>query len=209
MHTTASGSGGPSGCATGIPATTGVVSGSCAGYAKPSWQSIVGVPSDGVRDIPDVSLFAANGVWGHYYIFCDSDTANGGTACTGAPSAWSGAGGTSFASPIWAGFQALINQKTGARQGNPNPTYYSLAGTEIRPSGSSTCNSALGNGVASSCIFYDVTQGDIDVNCTGSNNCYRPSGTYGVLSTSNGDFKIFSVDSQYKVTEPKEKAAGE
>ncbi len=188
MHTTASGSGGPSGCATGSPATTGVVSGSCAGYAKPSWQSIVGVPSDGVRDIPDVSLFAANGVWGHYYIFCDSDTANGGTACTGAPSAWSGAGGTSFASPIWAGFQALINQKTGSRQGNPNPTYYSLAATEYGPSGSSTCNSTLGNGVASSCIFYDVTQGDIDVNCTGSNNCYRPSGTYGVLSTSNSAY---------------------
>ncbi len=188
MHTTASGSGGPSGCATGSPGTTGVVSGSCVGYAKPSWQSIVGNPSDGVRDIPDVSLFAANGVWGHYYVFCDSDKANGGAACTGAPSAWSGAGGTSFASPIWAGFQALINQKTGERQGNPNPTYYSLAASEYGSSGSSTCNSTLGNGVASSCIFYDVTQGDMDVNCTGSYNCYRPSGTYGVLSTSNSAY---------------------
>jgi hypothetical protein len=29
-----------------------------------------------------------------------------------------------------------------------------------------------------------VTQGDIDVNCTGKNNCYLPSGTNGVLSTS-------------------------
>ncbi len=185
LHTTASGSGGPSGCATGSPSTNGVVSGSCAGYAKPSWQSIVGNPADGVRDIPDVSLFAANGIWGHYYVFCDSDPANGGTPCTGAPSGWSGAGGTSFASPIWAGFQALINQKTGERQGNPNPTYYSLAATEYGASGSSSCNSALGNEVASSCIFYDVTQGDMDVNCTGSNNCYRPSGTYGVLSISD------------------------
>ena len=26
-------------------------------------------------------------------------------------SSWSGGGGTSFASPIWAGFQALVNQK--------------------------------------------------------------------------------------------------
>ena len=25
---------------------------------------------DSVRDLPDVSLFAANGVWGHYYAFC-------------------------------------------------------------------------------------------------------------------------------------------
>ena len=188
LHTTASGSGGPSGCGTGNPSINGVVSGSCAGYAKPGWQAIVGNPGDGVRDIPDVSLFAANGIWGHYYVFCDSDTANGGAPCTGAPSSWSGAGGTSFASPIWAGFQALINQKTGERQGNPNPTYYSLAGTEYGSSGSSTCNSALGNEVGSSCIFYDVTQGDMDVNCTGSNNCYRPSGTYGVLSTSDGSY---------------------
>ena len=54
---------------------------------------------------------------GHYYVFCWSDTANGGAACTGAPSSWSGAGGTSFASPIMAGIQALVNQKTGKRQG--------------------------------------------------------------------------------------------
>ena len=32
---------------------------------------------DSVRDIPDVSLFAANGVWGHYYVFCFPDTASG------------------------------------------------------------------------------------------------------------------------------------
>jgi subtilase family serine protease len=51
--TTASGSGGPSGCAIGAPDTGGVVSGTCAGYAKPSWQSgFTGNPSDGVRDIP-------------------------------------------------------------------------------------------------------------------------------------------------------------
>ena len=29
---------------------------------------MLGNPSDGVRDIPDVSLFAANGVWGHFYV---------------------------------------------------------------------------------------------------------------------------------------------
>ncbi len=32
------GSGGPSGCATGRPSTSGVVSGSCQGYPKPAWQ---------------------------------------------------------------------------------------------------------------------------------------------------------------------------
>jgi subtilase family serine protease len=190
LQTTASGSGGPSGCATGAATTTGVVSGTCAGYAKPSWQSLFGVPADSVRDIPDVSLFAANGVWGHAYVFCFSDPGanRGGAPCAGAPSGWSLAGGTSFASPIWAGFQALINQKAGGPQGNPNPEYYKLAKTEYGASGSTTCNSKLGNTVGSSCIFYDVTQGDMDVNCTGANSCYLPSGTYGVLSTSTSDY---------------------
>lgn len=191
FRTTGSGSGGPSGCASGNPTTSGVVSGTCAGWAKPSWQVLVGVPNDGVRDLPDVSLFSSNGFWGHYFVFCYSDPAsgNGGAPCTGAPSGWSGAGGTSFASPIIAGFQALINQKTGSRQGNPNPTYYSLAAAEYGPSGDASCNSTLGNGVSSACIFYDVKQGDMDVNCTGTHNCYIPSGTFGVLSTSNSAYQ--------------------
>ncbi len=185
--TTASGSGGPSGCATGRPSTNGVVSGTCKGYAKPSWQSLVGVLSDGVRDLPDLSLFAANGVWGHYYVFCYTDTAGGGAACTGAPSGWAGAGGTSFSSPILAGIQALVTQKWG-RQGNPNPIYYKIAAAEYGASGSAACNSSNGNAVGSSCVFYDVTQGDMDINCTGSHNCYLPSGRNGVLSTSNTSY---------------------
>lgn len=181
------GSGGPSGCATGAPSVSGVVGGTCAGYAKPAWQSIVGNPHDGVRDLPDVSLFASNGPWGHSYVVCDSDSSVGGCV--------TGFGGTSFAAPIMAGIQALINQHVGSRQGNPNPTYYSLAATEYGSSGSSACNSTSGNAVSSSCIFYDVTLGDNDVPCTGSNDCYTPSGTYGVLSTSDSAF-----DPAYKAT---------
>jgi subtilase family serine protease len=186
----AAGSGGPSGCATGTPSSSGVVGGSCAGYSKPSWQSILGNPNDGVRDVPDVALFAADGVWNHYYVVCYSDPAPGdfGAPCSGAPSSWAGFGGTSFASPIMAGIQSLINQKTGSPQGNPNPTYYALANAEYGAGGAASCNSTLGNGAASSCIFYDVTQGDIDVPCSGSNNCFQPSGKTGVLSTSNSKF---------------------
>ncbi|GAA3759492.1 S53 family peptidase [Terriglobus aquaticus] len=188
--TTGSGSGGPSGCATGKASTTGVVSGTCKGTAKPSFQTgLLGVPSDGVRDIPDVSLFAANGVWGHYYVYCYTDTANGGTSCSGAPSTWSGAGGTSFASPIMAAMQALVNQKTGSAWGNPNPTYYNLARAEYGSTGNSNCNSTNGASGTSGCTFYDVKQGDIDVNCTGTHNCYRPSGTNGVLSTSTTSYQ--------------------
>jgi subtilase family serine protease len=183
------GSGGPSKCATGAPATSGVVGGTCKGYAKPSWQAgALGNPRDGARDIPDVSLFAANGLWGHYYIFCDSDTSTGGTPCTGAPDTWLGGGGTSFSSPIMAGIMALVNQVNGSRQGNPNPALYKLAAAEYGKSGNAACSSTLGNGAASSCVFYDVTQGDMDSDCTGTHNCYRPSGTYGVLSTSDTSY---------------------
>ena len=187
--TTASGSGGPSGCATGKASTTGVVSGTCKGYAKPTWQTgIVGNTADGVRDIPDVALFAANGVWGHYYVFCDSDVNDQGAACTGAPSGWSGAGGTSFASPIMASIQALVNEKTGSKQGNVAPTLYALAKTEYGASGSTICNSSATGGAASTCLFYDTTLGDMDVNCTGTHNCYLDAGKNGVLSTSTTSY---------------------
>ena len=182
--TTASGSGGPSGCATGGPTITDVVSGTCKGYAKPSWQSVFGNAKDNKRDLPDVSLFAANGVWGHFYIFCDSDSSNN-ESCSGAPDGWSGAGGTSFASPIMAAIQALVNQKQGARQGNPNPTLYALANSEYGSAGNPSCNSAKGKTTATSCIFHDVALGDMDVNCTGSHDCYLPSGTNGVLSVAS------------------------
>jgi subtilase family serine protease len=192
---TSAGSGGPSGCSTGQAAQPGIVGGTCAGAPKPSWQSLVGVPSDGVRDLPDVSLFAANGVWTHYFPFCITDPSYGYT-CSGTPDTWAGGGGTSFASPIMAGIQALVNQKTGERQGNPNPTYYKLAGSEYGASGDSSCDSTLGKTASSSCTFYDVTLGDIDLPCQGY-NCYWPNAaestpvdpTVGVLSTSNNGYQ--------------------
>src|SRR6266478_1431555 len=180
LQTTVAGGGGPSQCATGAPSTAGVVGGSCAGWPKPSWQTVLGNPHDGVRDTPDVSLLAADGLWSHYYVVCWSDTAHGGAACGSDPSTWFGAGGTSFASPIMAGIQALINQKAGGPQGNPAPMYYQLAAAEYGSSGNSSCNSSLGNGVSSNCVFYDVTSGDMDVDCVGP-NCYLADGSVGVL----------------------------
>ncbi len=180
------GSGGPSGCALGDSTVDGVLGGTCAGYPKPSWQRLVGVPRDGVRDIPDVSLFASNGIWSHYYLFCYSDAANGGVPCN---QGLFGAGGTSFAAPIMAGFQALVNQRTGTIWGNPNPVLYSIARSEYGASGSASCNSSLGTGTSPACTFYDVTLGDIDIVCAaGSPNCYAPSGANGVLSTSTTSY---------------------
>jgi subtilase family serine protease len=190
------GSGGPSGCATGNPSSSGKVGGTCAGYAKPSYQAgLVGNPADGVRDIPDVALFASNGFWDAYYVVCwsnpdTSTVVGGGFVCTGAPSSWAGFGGTSVSSPIMAAIQALVNQKTGSRWGNPNTTYYALAKTEYGAIGSAGCNSTTVSKVANPCLFYDVTQGDNDAVCrkrgTTATNCYLVgTNTYGVLSTSN------------------------
>jgi subtilase family serine protease len=193
------GSGGPSGCATGVPSTRSVVSGTCAGYAKPSWQTgLVGNPSDGVRDIPDVALFASNGILGAVYPVCwsnpsTSDTGNtGGFSCTGDPSTWAGYGGTSISSPIMASIQALVNQKTGQRWGNPNTVYYSMAATEYGATGSAACNSSTVNKTGpNSCVFYDITQGDLEGVCksttskgvTTVRDCYITTGSIGVSST--------------------------
>jgi subtilase family serine protease len=150
------GSGGPSACASGAPAENLVVGGSCQGYAKPAWQTgVPGIPGDGVRDIPDVSLFASNGLWGHWYVTCFSDPLNFGAPCVGAPVNWAGAGGTSFAAPLLAGIQALVNQKMGGAQGNPNPVYYKLAASSVASS-----------------VFHSITTGDIAVNCSGDTNCF-------------------------------------
>jgi hypothetical protein len=212
FRTTGGGSGGPSGCATGTASTSGVVSGTCKGLAKPTFQStyfgvIPGITNDAVRDIPDVSLFAANGIWGHLLPACFSNTRSAyggdscgtianptrpipaGSTCATVSACWWIGGGTSFSSPIMAGIQALVNQFKNAPSGNPNPRYYALAAgggaVNSGPYGSSVanCNAVLGNAMSSGCIFHDVTLGDMDVNCTGTNNCYIPSSTIGVLNT--------------------------
>jgi hypothetical protein len=167
LLTTGSGSGGPSNCATGAPTRPGLLhsGGTCAGYAKPSWQSVLGNPSDGVRDIPDVSLMAANGVWNHFYFICMSNPAEisegDASSCSNPVQDWPGFGGTSVSSPIWAGIQALVNQKTGERWGNANTVYYAIANAEYGVSGNASCNSSLGNATGAGCVFHDVTQGSI------------------------------------------------
>jgi hypothetical protein len=76
------------------------------------------------------------------------------------------AGGTSISGPAFAGIQALVNQKTQARQGNANYVYYKLAAEQP----TAACNSSTGP--ASSCTFNDVTSGSNAVPCApGSANC--------------------------------------
>src|SRR5215472_16063036 len=58
------GGGGASSC------STGSINACVKGYPKPTWQSGSGVPADGVRDLPDVSLFAAIGANLSAYPIC-------------------------------------------------------------------------------------------------------------------------------------------
>jgi hypothetical protein len=65
-----------------------------------------------------------------------------------------------------AGIQALIDQKNG-RQGDANYVYYALAASQFTKQGTKVCNASQTNGKlpAASCIFNDVTRGDMDIPC--------------------------------------------
>lgn len=166
------GSGGVSSCT----APTGTTIASCAGgYTKPEWQAAPGVPSDGMRDLPDVSLFASSGFFDSFYIMCEADITND-TPCSS--STFAGVGGTSVSSPAFAGLLALVNQQTGERQGNANYVLYGLAAKQS----SANCNSTTGP--ASTCVFNDITSGTIAMPCVGgSPNCTpsNPGDKLGIL----------------------------
>ena len=173
------GSGGVSGCTTPSGSTPASCSG---GYPKPSWQTGVGVPTGGMRNLPDVSLFAANGVLGSAYLVCDSAQSPDGTCSfnNSADVLALSVGGTSVSSPAMASVMALVNQKMGSPQGNPNSVFYRLAALDIL----SNCNAGtVGNG--SNCIFYDITTGTNAMACsTGTRNCTTATSgdTSGVLT---------------------------
>ena len=153
------GSGGPSNCATGVDASDGTYASCTAGYPKPAWQSGTGVPNDGVRDLPDVSLYAAAGENDSFYPIC---AAPGDCVVSNGDLTIGIVGGTSASSPAMAGIVALINQKYGP-QGQANFILYPLAAQH--PS-----------------AFHDVTVGSNIVPCqSGTPNC--------TLSTANDNTK--------------------
>jgi pseudomonalisin len=80
-------------------------------YPKPSWQSGTGVPADGKRDVPDVSLTAAG--HGGYLIYQNGELFV--------------VGGTSAAAPSFAGIMALVVQNETSKVGNANTIFYPLA----------------------------------------------------------------------------------
>jgi large repetitive protein len=132
-------------------------------YAKPGWQvtSIPGVPNDGHRDIPDVSLAAAATHDG--YLFCFEGSCQTTSDSNGQPVLLNASvvGGTSAGAPSFAAIMAIVDQQTNQRQGLVNYALYPLAAAE----NFANCNSSsrTNPGVSSSCIFNDTTTGNNSV----------------------------------------------
>ena len=101
-------------------------------WNRPAWQTGAGVPSGAARLIPDVSLTAA----GHDGYVIEQE----GSLYL--------VGGTSAATPSFAGLMAIVNQYTHTANGNPASKFYALASSV--PS-----------------VFHDVTAGSNAVPCKG------------------------------------------
>lgn len=104
---------------TGMYQAASTGGGASAYIAKPSWQTGTGVPQDGKRDVPDISL---NSATHDGYLACLAYA--GGDCSQGRFEVF---GGTSAAAPGMAGIVALMNTATGTSAGNLNPILYRLA----------------------------------------------------------------------------------
>ncbi|MGI4828382.1 MAG: Ig-like domain repeat protein [Janthinobacterium lividum] len=137
------GGGAPSACGV-VNQYSGTFTQCVSGWPKPAWQSAVGVPQDGVRDTPDVSLFAGDGQNLSAYAICQftqdciPDVSGNFSANL--------VGGTSAAAPVMAAMMALVDQKYG-RQGQPAPVLYTLART-------------------APAVFHDIRLGGNQIPCT-------------------------------------------
>jgi subtilase family serine protease len=107
-------------------------------FSKPAWQLSAGVPSDGLRDVPDIALNA----WGGHdgYLIFSSQNETSSTLFI--------AGGTSCGAPSMAGIAALVAQHQNGRVGNFNPVLYALSNQQ-----------ALGGAA----VFHTITSGNNSV----------------------------------------------
>jgi len=161
-----------------ITETGGVITGGGGGasviFPTPSWQT--GLVPGGGRGVPDVSLNASNFHDG--YLMCHEGWCTNGYR--NAATYFDVVGGTSAGAPTFAGIVAMINQQTHSRQGNINPTLYSLAARSSSP-------------------FHDITVGDNKVPCqTGTPNCTTGTMGYSALPGYDLATGLGSVDA-YKL----------
>ncbi len=150
-------------------------------YAKPWWQAGPGVPNDQARDVPDVSL-AASGQHDAYVIYVRGQLM--------------AVGGTSAASPSFAGIVSILNQYLAAKGsiskpglGNINPNLYSLA------------QNTTG-------LFHDIVSGNNIVPCVaGSKGCVNgflgyTAGPGYDLATGLGSVDAFNLVTKWTILPP-------
>jgi len=128
--------------------------------SKPSYQ-IGTTPTDGARDLPDISAIASPNVPGSFLGYDNKGVAAIGCCI----------GGTSLASPVMAGFTKLIEQKSHGRLGRINDKIYQLAssanavadGYRDVTSGNNSYNGVTGYSAGPG---YDLATGwgEVDVN---------------------------------------------
>jgi uncharacterized protein (TIGR03437 family) len=114
--------------------------GASALYPKPSWQTGLGVPNDGARDVPDLALAASPNHDGYVWVYQGSVQSLA-------------TGGTSASAPVFGGMLVLLNDylvtnhlQSVAGLGNINPVLYRLAHS-------------------STTAFHDITSGSNIVPC--------------------------------------------
>ncbi|WP_263365411.1 protease pro-enzyme activation domain-containing protein [Edaphobacter bradus] len=142
--------------------------GASAYFSKPAWQVGTGVPSDLSRDVPDISLDSAASHDG--YLFCSKGSCTNGFR--NSSSNLNVVGGTSVATPAFAGILALLEQKLNATTGlgNVNPQIYGLA------------NSTYYNNA-----FHDINSGNNDSPCTAGTPDCPNGGSIGYNATTGYD----------------------
>jgi hypothetical protein len=137
--------------------------GKSAVFPKPWWQTGPGVPADGARDVPDVSL-TASGAHDGYLIYASGQLYS--------------VGGTSASAPSFAGIVTILNQYVTAKGfqakpglGNINPNLYSLAqnttgvihditvGNNIVPCVANSTGCTTGSFGYSAGVGYDMVTG--------------------------------------------------
>ena len=164
-------------------------------FSKPAWQLGTGVPNDASRDVPDLALNAAASHDG--YLYCAAGSCTNGSFRASDGQTLTVGGGTSFATPSFAGILALIDQKTGTRMGNVNPVIYALANT-----------TSLYNNTTSS-VFHDITTGNNDSLCTaGTPNCTNgvsigySAGTGYDMATGWGSINVYNLVNAWNTVTP-------
>jgi MYXO-CTERM domain-containing protein len=127
-------------------------------WPKPAYQQgVAGMPNDGARDVPDVSLTASPNNVG-YLVYEPTTLADGGTGSALGP-----IGGTSASTPSFAGILARVNQAVHANGaplglGNVNPQLYALFAS----------NGQTG-------AFHDIVIGDNTVPCDPTDSTNYPN----------------------------------